>query len=85
MSSIILANLEALEGTINGTELLTLTLASRRLTITNDSATKTLKYKFNSSESYATLKPTETLSLDFITRTIYIQGSGVDYRIWSYA
>lgn len=77
------ANFESDEGIVVGTKTVTLARKSRKLIITNDS-TKDLQYKFNSSESYGTLKPTETLSLDFISKTIYLSGNTVAYRIWSY-
>jgi len=76
------ANLESLEGTVDGEKTLTLTRRSRKLVITNDHATNDLQFKFNVSETYGTLKGTESLSLDFWTRTIIINGTNVPYRIW---
>jgi len=76
-------NFESIEGTADGEELITLVRKSRKLMITNDSGSESLLYKFNSSEGYGTLKPTESLSMHFVTDTIYINGTG-DYRIWVY-
>lgn len=76
------ANLESLEGTVSGEKTLNLTRKSRKLVITNDHATKDLLYKFNVSETYATLKGTESLSLHFWTRTIILNGNDVPYRVW---
>ncbi len=76
------ANLESLEGTVTEETTLSLKRKSRKVIITNDHATKELSYKFNTSEDYATLKGTESLSLYFWTRTIIINGDGVSYRIW---
>ena len=77
------ANFEALEGTVTTPTTLTLARKSRRMVITNDHATNDLKYKFNASETYGTLKGTESLSVYFTTNTIFIDGNG-NYRIWVY-
>jgi len=84
MSDLVLANLESLEGTVTTATTLTLTRKSRKIIITNDHATNSLSYKFNSSETYATLKGTETLSILFSTNQIIIDGTSVPYRIWVY-
>jgi len=76
------ANLESLEGTVTTETTLDLTRKSRKVIITNDHPTAVLQYKFNASETYATLKGTESLSLYFWTKTIIINGSNVPYRIW---
>ena len=82
-TDLVLANFEALEGTVTTPTTLTLTRKSRRIVITNDHATNDLKYKFNASESYGTLKGTESLSMHFTTNAILIDGNG-NYRIWVY-
>ncbi len=79
----VLANFEALEGTVTTETTLTLTLKSRKLVITNDHSTNDLTYKFNASETAGTLKGTESLSLYFTTKTIILNGNG-PYRIWVY-
>jgi len=76
------ANLLVSEGTITTATIITLNLRARRITITNDSATQDLSFKFNNAETYATLKPTETVSMKVLTKTIYLNGSNVPYRIW---
>jgi len=81
----VLANLESLEGTATTETTLTLTRKSRKIVITNDHPTAYLTYKFNSSETVATLKGTESLSLYFTTNQIIINGTNVPYRIWVYA
>ncbi len=78
------ANFEALEGAVDGEDALTLVRKSRKIIITNDHATKDLKYKFNASETSGTLKGTESLSLYFTTNQIIINGDDVPYRIWVY-
>lgn len=75
-------NLEALEGTVNTETTLTLTRKSRKIIITNDDVASDLSYKFNSSETFGTLKPSETLSLYFTADKIIIDGNDVPYRIW---
>lgn len=82
MSDLVLANLEALEGTVTTATTLTLTRKSRQIIITNDHSSQDLKYKFNSSETFGTIKGTETLSVDFTTNQIIINGNSVPYRIW---
>jgi len=76
------ANFEALEGTVTTATTLTLTRKSRKIVITNDHPTANLQYKFNSSETYGTLKGTESLSLYFTGNQIILNGTNVPYRVW---
>jgi len=75
------ANLESLEGTVSTETTLALVRKSRKIVITNDHPTNDMTFKFNSSETEATLHGTETISLYFTTNQIIIDGSG-PYRIW---
>jgi hypothetical protein len=75
------ANFEAIEA--SGSNTYTLVRKSRKLIITNDSSSVDLKYKFNETEAFGTLFPTESISLYFTTRTVIVSGNG-NYRIWSY-
>jgi len=77
------ANFEPVEGAVSGEETISLTRKSRHLVITNDSSSNNLYFKFNASEDYGTLMPTETISLYLWTNTIYLNGNG-NYRIWVY-
>lgn len=77
------ANTYINEGTVTGTSILDFGSYIRRLTVTNDSTTKDLKWKFNGGETYGTLKPTESLSLDCRTKTLWLQGDG-PYRAWGF-
>jgi len=78
-------NLETFEDSLNGQVVLTLARKSRQIVITNDSGIAVLQFKFNSSETYGTLKPTETISMEFITDEIYLSSdANVTYRVWSY-
>jgi len=71
------------EGIISGNKTIAFPWRPRHLQITNDSPTKDLKYRFHESESYRTLKPYETSSLEGINiKILYLNGNG-DYRVWS--
>lgn len=82
MSHGVYANFEPLEGTVNTETTLTLARKSRKIVITNDHPTNNLSYKFNDSETFGTIRGTETLSLYFTTNQIIINGNNVPYRIW---
>ena len=79
-----LANFEALEGTVNTETTLTFRLKSRKIVITNDDPTGDLSYKFNASETFGTIQGTESLSLYFTSNQVIINGSSIPYRIWVY-
>ena len=54
-----------------------------KLIITNDSLDKELLWKFKEGHGYASLKPSETVSLDGIhITTLNLFGSGTTYRVW---
>lgn len=77
------ANSYSDEGTLNGTKTIAFPWKPKEVQITNDSSSKDLKYKFNESEEYRTLKPYETSIICNISiRNLYISGIGVNYRIW---
>lgn len=71
------------EGTATSSTELTLPWRARQIEIINDSATKELGYKFNSSESFATLKPLETTIPAIKSKTIFLNGSDT-YRVRAY-
>lgn len=77
------ANLDAREGTVNGEQTLTFNWKPRKIVVTNDDATKSLLFKFNTSETFGTLKATETITFDVAHKEIIISGSSVAYRIWA--
>ncbi len=76
------ANLEPFEATVTTETTLTFARKSRRIVIANDHASNDLSYKFKASQTFATLKGSETLSIEFIARTVIIDGTSVPYRIW---
>lgn len=79
------ANLEAFEDTLNGSLTITLARKSRNVKITNDSATVTLKFKFKSTESFASVLPTESVDLEMWIQDIFLQtSSSAPYRIWAF-
>ena len=75
------SNLYVKEGTLSGTLSLVLPWKARFIEIINDNSSGTLKYKFNESEDYATLKPLEAVTANTKSKTIYLLGSGGAYRI----
>jgi len=77
--------MDVFEATASATTTLSLTL-SRRLVITNDSATQSLDHRFTTSATWATVKAGETVDADFATTIIYLRPGGgvVPYRVWSY-
>lgn len=55
----------------------------KEIQVTNDSASDNLKYKFNDSETYRTLKPLETSTLYNISiRNLILFGTAIPYRVW---
>ena len=80
----VLANFESIEGTVNTETTFTFSLKSRKIVITNDDPTGDLSYKFHASETFGTIKGTESLSLYFTAKQIIINGSSIPYRIWVY-
>jgi len=81
-----LGNFSPKEGSVTTEETLTFDWRPRKLVITNDSATKALKWKLGSSETYGTLYATESVSLEVTSRTVIIKSedgvTAVAYRIW---
>lgn len=85
MSGEVYANLEAIEASVSGDVTHTLKRKSRQIILSNDSGSTELKYKFNDSENYATLKPTEQTTLGVWVRQVYLRSSNpVNYRLWVY-
>jgi len=81
-----LGNLDSREGSVTAEETITFKWKPRKIVITNDSATTALKWKLNSSETYATLYATESISGEFASKTLVIMSedgiTSVAYRIW---
>ena len=83
-----LANFSSKEGSVCNVEVTeTFPWRARKITIINDSTTRSLEFKFNSSETFGTLKPNEEVSLYHLVRNITLNspsGLTVDYRIWGF-
>lgn len=75
------ANLDSFEASVSGTATVTFTRRPRKVTITNDSSTNELQFRFSSDHSWATLKPTETVSMEITVKQVYLSGTAA-YRIW---
>ena len=76
------ANLDPLEGTVSEISTLHFMRLSQNIVITNDHQSKDLLFKFRGYENFATLKGTESVSLNFNSMSITIDGANVPYRIW---
>ena len=78
--------LEANESSVNGEFTFNLSRVSGHITITNDETAKDLQYKFDPGAStWCTLKPGETISMEFSTDQILVKGTDVSYRIWAFS
>ena len=72
------------EDLISGYKTITFPWKPKEIQITNDSSSDNLKYKFNESEDYRTLKPYETSTLTNISiRNLYLFGTSIPYRVWA--
>ncbi len=82
-----LANFNKSEGNTSSTVTITFDWKARHIVITNDSASRDLEFKFQSGQSFATLKPTETISLYIHSKTVLLNapsGSATQYRVWAW-
>lgn len=77
------ANFQVSEGTLDGDLTISFPLKFKRIIITNDSGSAEMTFKFNTTETAATLKPTEIVTLDIRARDIIMNGTNVSYRIWA--
>ena len=75
------SNLRVSEGTLLGESTISFDIRFRVITITNDSGSTEMTYKFNTTETASTLKPSETISLKIKSKDVILSGSNVDYRI----
>ena len=79
------ANSHSAEGTLMSTSLtITFPWPARQVQITNDSSINSLEFKLNASETYRTLKPYETATLENVRMPeVYINSdANVAYRVW---
>jgi hypothetical protein len=83
------ANFDPHEGSLSGENVVIIEFnwKARKIIIINDSSTRKLHYKFNESETYGTLNPTETISLYHHSKTVYLHSPSsavIGYRVWAY-
>lgn len=79
----VISNQYVNEGTATASTELTLPWRAREIEIINDSANLSLGYKFNSGETFATLKPLESVTPAVKSKTIFLNGTGL-YRVRGY-
>ena len=78
--------LEADESSVNGEKTFNLAQLSGHITITNDDPSQDLEYKFDSAAPiWCTLKPNESISMEFSTLEVLVKGTDVAYRIWAFS
>jgi len=81
------ANQDVTEGTLASTTLtITFEWKPKRIVLTNDSSLHSLSFKFNSIETYATLKPGETITIENISlrQLLLSSSSDIPYRVWAH-
>ena len=80
------ALLEASEDTVSGEFTFSLDRTSAHVTVTNDHDSEDLQYKFDSAApTWCTLKPHETISMEFSTVEVLVKGTDIPYRIWAFS
>jgi hypothetical protein len=80
------AILEASEDIVNSEFTFNLTRTSAHITVTNDHNSQDLQFKFDpAAPVWCTLKPHETISMEFSTMTVLVKGVDVPYRIWAFS
>jgi len=81
-----LANFDPREGTLSSATTITFNWIAMKISITNDSSYE-LQFKLNSSETFATLKPTETISMVARSKTVFLDSpssKSISYRVWAW-
>ncbi len=84
MADPVYSDFEAIEDTVNGSVIHTLTHKSREIMLMNDSTQVNLTFKFRAGEAYGTLKPGEVMSMNIWAEKVWLQSvSAVPYRLWA--
>ena len=81
------ANQEVFESTLTGAVTLTFARKSRVIEVINDSGVYDLGFKLNNSETYATLRPYEAISMPVWSTELYLtsaSGKSIAYRVRVY-
>jgi len=82
MAEGVYSNFKSFEDTLTGAITLVFSWRPRSITIVNDSSSADLKFKFNASEDFATLKAGETVNPDLRSRQVYLSATDATYRVW---
>jgi len=77
-----LANFYPFQGTASSPASLSFPVKCREVTIINDSDIDDLSFKFNSDEDYGILSGGETITIKINTKSVFLNGGGVGYRVW---
>jgi len=79
-------NFEPWEGSVDGNKLITFLKRPKILTITNDSTSDELEFRFNQAiDSWGTIKPTESVAIDAGPNQLELRSTtAVDYRVWGF-
>lgn len=78
-------NFKAFEDTVDGEVTFELSSLSDKIIITNDDSTQNLFFKLNAAPNFCTLKPGESINVEFATKTIILSGASVPYRCWVFS
>lgn len=75
---------EVFEENLDGTTTKAFTSESRHIILANDSVAFDLEYKFADADTFATVKGSETIALDFSVEQIILNtpSQAVDFRLW---
>lgn len=79
------ANQDVTESTLNGSTTITFPWKAKRIVIINESALRGLQFKFSSTETYATLEPGRTVTMEQMSvKELLLNTSGsVAYKVWA--
>jgi hypothetical protein len=78
-----LANFHPSEGTVTAPTTITFPWKAKEITILNNSTIKNLSFKFHSGESYGTLNAYESVTVRLNSKTVFLNGDSVAYRVWA--
>jgi len=78
----VLSNLMPYEDTVSGTTTIIFPIKAKTLSIYNKSSNKQLSIKFNDSEDYFVLEPTEIIEFPVLSvRNLILNGNIVEYKV----
>ena len=78
----VLANLMSYQDIVSGTFTITFPIKAKTLSIYNESTTKQLSIRFNDSEDYLVLEPTEIIEFpELSVRELILNGNLVNYKV----